>query len=64
MIPSAVRYRELARNWIGRETWPQLLDDNAIAISRPGIGVISFGGAVVKPGSAFDAERGLGVDYW
>ena len=30
---------------------------------QTGIGVINFGGAVVKPGTAFDAELGLGADY-
>jgi hypothetical protein len=28
-----------------------------------GVGVINFGGAVVTPGTAFDAELGLGADY-
>jgi len=30
---------------------------------QTGLGVINFGGAVVKPGTAFDAELGLGADY-
>jgi hypothetical protein len=30
---------------------------------QTGVGVINFGGAVVKPGTAFDAELGLGADY-
>jgi hypothetical protein len=30
---------------------------------QTGIGVINFGGAVAKPGTAFDAELGLGADY-
>ena len=30
---------------------------------QTGIGVINIGGATVKPGTAFDAELGLGADY-
>ena len=30
---------------------------------QTGVGVINFSGAVVKPGTAFDAELGLGADY-